>query len=159
MVVKVTKEKYIAPRRDLNPPRLYPEGGRPGYSPSVEEIAFFTKEFNEELEKPDCLILHQFTNKRRVDDTTLEEWGKIYPPLKETLKYGKRIIGDRREMLGLQGKIDRAIVMKTMPLYSSEIRKLIKWEASLKAKTDNENTKTVVVLERYPDSSKVPDKV
>lgn len=160
MVVKVTKEKYIEPKKDLNSARPYPVGGRPSYSPTTEELALFTKEFNEFMDNEEPLTARQFFLKRRVDEETVKAWGELYPPLKEACYYNKMIVGDRRETLALQGKLNHAIVLKTMPMYDKSYRKMMEWEANLKAKANEANNsgKTVIVVEKFPDSQLVPEK-
>jgi len=112
------------------------------------------------LNDEDALKITQFYNLKRLHNTTVEGWMLRCPKLQHAHDLVLQVIGARREIGGLKGKYDSAIVRTTQLMYESSWKVLEEWRANLKAKTEGGLLSgiRVVEIERFADSPLVPHK-
>jgi len=109
-------------------------------------------------QEEESLKMDQFLIKYGIEQSDMDRWRDRCPELKDAWKFAKMIIGTRRELGALTGKLDRSIVAFTMPVYCREWKEQAEWRAKLK-QTETESTgPQFVVLEKYPDTVEVPSK-
>ncbi len=104
-----------------------------------------------------ALKITQFFHERGIGSTTIKKWRDKHPSFDETYVYAKEVIGNRREMGGLQGEYDSGMVRSSMPIYDDEWRSTEEWRSKLKD-TSGQQGNVRVVIEQYPSTDKVPDK-
>lgn len=154
----MTNKKEEKGSSELYVRRLYPEKGHPGHTPTYEEIEFFAKELLEFAQDEEVIKVVEFPLSRNLLPKTYYDWLDRYPVLADAHAQATAIIGSRREKFALKGKYDRSIVLKTMAMYDPEYKKNLEWEAKLRNREEDKNVQKIIVLERYPESEKVPSK-
>lgn len=108
--------------------------------------------------EPKTYKITQFLKKYRLHTEAFYRWCKRVPELDDARKYALGRIGERREIGALEKELDSAMVRSTMAHYDTDHRKLMEWEASLKAKEEEKKNNVTVILEKYPESNMVPEK-
>ncbi len=110
------------------------------------------------LNDEEALKITQFYNIKRLHHSTVEAWMLRCPKLQHAHDLVLQVIGARREIGGLKGKFDSAIVRTTQLMYESSWKVLEEWRANLKAKTEGGLLSgiRVVEIEKFADSPLVP---
>jgi len=111
-------------------------------------------------EDPGAYKLNRFFSKKGFHHDDLVRWEERCPALKRAHEFALMEIGDRRELKGLERKWDPGMVLSSMPKYDKDWKALGEWRASLTKKDEATTaTNTVVVIDKYPETSVVPVKV
>jgi len=163
-VMALKRRKYPKPRpedeykpMDLN------------YKDKFENILYWgqnsgqKKEFYEELakkmitwakkkdsEEDSQIIFHDFLDENDLSAETLGEWIKKSPVLAKAYKHTLRLIGANRERGALRRRLDSSVVIKSMPIYSDEWKKLLEWQSKLNDDSSKQGTTIKVVMPEIP---------
>lgn len=81
--------------------------------------------------------------------STLKNWKDKYPEFREIYNEGKEEVGDRREELALERKLDSSIVSSTLRNYDQEYQAHYENETEFKAKLTNDTHKPVSESKEY----------
>jgi hypothetical protein len=154
----MTNKKEKKGKSELIEPRLYPKGGHPGYSPSYAEIECYAKELIEFVQDEEIIKVLEFPVSTDLSIATYKRWLDEFPVLADAHAKATFIVGSRREKFALKGKYDKVIVLKTMAMYDPEYKKNLEWEAKLRNRDEEKNATKIIVLERYPETERVPSK-
>jgi len=92
---------------------------------------------------------------KRIAPSRWHGWSEKNANLKEAIMIAKIILGNRRELKGLQGDWQPGIVLKTLGMYDPEFRA---WEIESRQNRGEESGTVNVYLEKFPNSPLVPDK-
>lgn len=119
-----------------------------------------------ECEKEDILTIDDIPLALGYPPSRFKRWHKNHAEFSEAYEYALYKIGRRRELLAHANKMDRSIVLKTMPLYNYEYRDLImqKIDRSEEAKALAESKHVInVIMNKMPETDIVkplskPDK-
>ena len=68
----------------------------------------------------------QFARERNLYTDTLYEWAKTVPRFSCAMKEVKRLLGEKREALGLANKISGTYI-KTQAIYDTDYKDLLEW--------------------------------
>jgi len=96
-----------------------------------------------------ALKLSQFYIKKGIWDGDFYRFCEKSDNLKRAHIWAMQMIGNRREVLGLQKKIDPGMVSYTMAHYDKTWKDLAEWRAAI-SKDKEETKQTVVVIEKFP---------
>jgi hypothetical protein len=91
-----------------------------------------------------ALKISQFFNERGICMSTVSRWCIRFPLFKQLFELAMTIIGDRREIMGLNRQIDTSIVIKTMHIYDPMVRDGLAWMESIK-KDHNQDQREITV--------------
>ena len=109
------------------------------------------------LHDENALKLNTFFAERGIHQNTAQTWRERNKKLDDAYSFAKQCIGDRREMGGLKRKYDSGIVSSTMAHYDQDWKALAEWRAKMKAENETPSVEAkIVVLEKFPESDKVP---
>jgi len=137
------------PPKKSNPPNPGGQGAPTKYTEEVMEK--YARDILEWAKKEDSLILRQWLGDNGFDYAWLWEMCEKFPMFSKAYENARVIIGSRRELMCMHGKLNSTIVSKTMHNYD---RELLKTERELK-KIEKDNEKkdpTVVHIINYSDA-------
>lgn len=106
----------------------------------------------------DGISLEEFAKGKFMGIQRLYDYAERNPTFKECMKLAHQAIGCRRERRALEGKFNANLVLATMPMYNPRYKKLIEWKASLQKEQNNSNETKIVVIDRIPNSTMVPER-
>ena len=95
------------------------------------------------MEEQKALKIKPFFRSKGIGTDDVKRWRKKHPNFDLAYMTALEAIGDRREIGGLERKYDSGIVVKSMPQYDEEWKKIEKWRSALRkdeAKADNRGT-------------------
>jgi len=103
--------------------------------------------------------LSQFYLTKGINRATWNEWCHKSPLLMEASNYAKEVIGNRRELGGLNNDLNPGIVSYTMGFYDQDWKEESVRRAALKegSRSEASNSFTIVV-DAIPNSSVVPER-
>lgn len=102
------------------------------------------------------IVLNKFIAEQGYPMSTFNTWLQRSEKLQEAYSIARTMVGCRREQGAIEGKYNPFIVMKTMPLYDHEYKAHLEWESKLKTTEQIATAQKIVVLEKFPESDKVP---
>lgn len=106
---------------------------------------------------PNALKVRQFFRSRGIDYDTIGRWRKRCSEFDRMYRFALDAIGDRREMAAFHKKASETIVMGTMVHYDPDYKEFIEWKQKM-TQYDTDNKPQIIVLDKIPDSSLVPEK-
>ena len=124
-------------------------------------------------ENKDVLLISQFFTHKGISVSTYERWARRNKNLKDAITQVKTIISERRELGALKKQFEPNIFLRTIRQYNSKWtndlredtllkhkhdKELIRLRAELNVGQEDDNKNSVVVIERYPSSDKVPER-
>ena len=92
-----------------------------------------------------ALKVTQFRTARFICRDVWERWMARCPELSDANSFALEVIGDRREMGGLERRLDSSIVSYTMPHYDPAWKELVAWKSALKEKERDQQAQNFVV--------------
>lgn len=92
-----------------------------------------------------ALKITQFRTARFICRDVWERWMARCPELSDANSFALEVIGDRREMGGLERRLDSSIVSYTMPHYDPAWKELVAWKSALKEKERDQQAQNFVV--------------
>ena len=111
----------------------------------------FLERFSRDLiiwaKKEDSLVLEDFLIEKGMALATFYRFSSKYEVLKEGHEFAVMCLAGRREKGGLTNKLNAAMVMKSMPLYSQRWKDLLEWTASVSEKN---NAPSTVIVQMEP---------
>jgi hypothetical protein len=97
------------------------------------------------LKDDKALKITQFRTSRHICRKTWDTWVKRSPELQDANDFALEVIGDRREIGGLEKRFDSSIVAYTMPHYDPVWKELVAWKASLQDKERNQQAQNFII--------------
>ena len=91
-------------------------------------------------------------------DSTVYGWMERNENVKTAHKYVKAMCAIRRDSGAVSKEFDGSYVAKSMPLYCEDWKKMEEWRANLAKDVEQAGGPQIVVIEKYPESDKVPKK-
>jgi|ERR1700733_6916288 hypothetical protein len=122
------------------------------------ELEYISELLIEWLDNQDCLTAKSFYLSKKVSSSTFYDWLKRCPQLKEAWDIAIEVIGDRREVGGLMGKLNPGLVERTMPLYDKSYYELRK-EMSNKVDSTGSGQTVIVLRDKMPETDMVKERV
>lgn len=117
------------------------------------------EEYIDWADRDDSLILGDFRLSKKISRTHFHNLVTNHETMRLAHEYARDKIASRRESGGVTRKFDSGFILKSMPLYSDDYKKLEEWRSNL-AKNDKDLGGTkIVVIERMPESADVIRKV
>ncbi len=92
-----------------------------------------------------ALKVTQFRFKRHISRDVWDLWTARCPELRDANEFALEVIGDRREMGGLEKRFDSSIVSYTMPHYDPVWKELVAWKAALQDKERDQQAQNFVI--------------
>lgn len=112
------------------------------------------------INDPEAFKLTQFYRLKGIGSDDMKRWKERNSKLKRAHTIALEALGDKREIGALKKLYEPGTAARTMPRYDPEWRDLEEWRASLKNKDEDKNREPqVIVIDRFPDSDKVPVKI
>lgn len=98
--------------------------------------------------KDDSLCMTSFYDKMGLTSSRVHKWAKDCEYLAEALIHARELIGARRELGGLTGKFNPAMVLAYAPLYCEDLRN---WKRECMSKKNEQHERPVinVIMEEY----------
>jgi hypothetical protein len=122
-------------------------------------IARLVEDLYKWIEETDALCFDRFLIEKRIGKTCYYEWVKKYPELQAAHTHAIMSLSVNREEGALRNKLNAAMVIHSMPMYSDEWKKNIEWRESIKKpKEDDDKRNITVVIPPFPGSDLVPSK-
>lgn len=110
-------------------------------------------------EVDDAIKLSQFQDKNGIAKRSWQRWREAYKWFDEGTEQILTILGNKRELGLITRKYEPGSIIFMMPHYDDDWGNMCKWRASLKPKeVESKASETFVVIEKYPESSLVPEK-
>lgn len=105
--------------------------------------------------KSEKLVFTQFLAEKGMSYSIFRQWKERCPKLVVAHEYVLETLGAIRESGALKRKLDSAMVLKSMPVYSYDWAQLEKERDERKAKRDDKNIGNItVVMERFGNDKK-----
>jgi hypothetical protein len=99
----------------------------------------------------------QFYHMKGIGSDDIKRWRERNKNLDVAYVRALEMLGNRREIGAIKGKLKEGIVLSSMPMYDKKWKSLAEWRAALRNKSEEEKT-VKVLLEHIPSSDIVPDK-
>jgi len=96
---------------------------------------------------PDALRLGQFWNKYNITRHYVISWRKKYPWFNNVMDMAFSIIADRREILGLQNKLNAQYVLFTQGMYDPDMKDFLVFKSKLRE--EGEQGPTTVLIKKF----------
>jgi len=107
----------------------------------------------------EALNIYDFLCDHGILLTTFYKWIEKHEGLREANRYALNKIAARRERGATKKRYDASSVYRMQGHYDPEYKKQMEWQAKLRAQENKEaNEQKIVVIERYPETDKVPKK-
>jgi hypothetical protein len=97
------------------------------------------------LNDPRALKLTQFRTSRLICRDMWDKWLERSAELRDARELALEVIGDRRELGGLEKRFDSSIVSFTMPVYDPAWKELVAWRAALKEEKANQQAQNFII--------------
>lgn len=97
----------------------------------------------------------QFYHLRGIGSDDIKRWRERNKNLDVAYVRALEMLGNRREIGAIKGKLKEGIVLSSMPMYDKKWKSLAEWRAALRNKADEEKP-VRVIIEQIPSSDKVP---
>jgi hypothetical protein len=134
---KIEKFKQLWEIRDMNTGKT-----RVLYEFSIEAMARELVDWARDNE--DALKLSQYYVLKGIRQQDFHELRTQFPNLDDACKAALMLIGNRREVMALRGKLDASMVRFMMPHYDEVWKKTEEWRAELKNKQEQSLSITVI---------------
>lgn len=92
-----------------------------------------------------ALKITQFRTERHISRTVWDTWRERSPELQDANDFALEVIGDRREIGGLEKRFDSGIVAYTMPHYDPAWKELAAWKSALQDKERNQQAQNFII--------------
>lgn len=140
-----TRKRTIIPYNEELHKFLYSHREKPVNDRYIEE---FAKEMVDwALHDEDALKITQFYNLKVIHNSVVDEWRKRNEVLSKAHAITLQVLGARRELGAIKGKLDSGIVRTTMAIYEKEWKDIEEWRSGLSKKEDI-NTASVEAIKQ-----------
>ncbi len=175
-IIKVKEYKKTLPRKRIKKQKVNLRDSDATSSPWMDDyldcFGFkmkpvsekFLERFSGELtmwaaKNDDALKISQFYLGKGISATTYYNWRRDHDILSKAHDFAMACIADRREIGAIKRYYDSNMVRFTQPAYDKKWKELEEWRNEMKADINKDNQTKVVVIEKFPSSDLVPDKV
>lgn len=124
----------------------------------IIELEYISGLLLEWLDDPNNLTAESFYLSKKISSSTFEYWLKRCPELQEAWDIAVEVIGARREVGALTGKLNPGLVERTMPIYNKKYYALRK-EFSNKSDSAGSGQTLIVLRDKMPETEIVKERV
>ena len=125
---------------------------------TIVELEYIASLLLEWLDNQDPVTAESFYLSRKISTSTFERWLQRCPELQEAWDIAVEVIGARRELGGLMGKLNPGLVRATMARYNKKYYELQK-EMSAKSDSTGSGQTLIVLRDKMPETEIVKERV